>query len=207
MSTPDLVSKCVAIQYGVMIAGVILLVIVSFNWYQDHSNACLTACKQTTSSCKTACSTAGNTGIVGPSTFADKKKKKSAFADSTGKLSEKQLHEGFMGYSPDDSNDEYGAQINPIQSNDPEIPAYDPAKESLEQSVFDSHNEFVEDAYVSTQGPNSTNSVRDDLTGPVKQWGLKRVDYTGVFVGDDARTVSSEYADQLASSDEGSYVL
>lgn len=107
------------------------------------------------------------------------------------RLSEHELHEGFLNYG--DGTPE-------------QIESYDPAKESLEQSVFDSHKEFVDESYDSTQGPSSANVIRDDTNEVVKRWGLRRVDYTGAFSESDARTVSSEYPEQVAQQ-TGSYSI
>ena len=41
------------------------------------------------------------------------------------------------------------------------IISWDHTMMSLENSVFDSHREFVSDAYVSTQGPNNNKRVRE----------------------------------------------
>lgn len=84
---------------------------------------------------------------------------------------------------------------------------WDPAAMSLEQSVFDSHREFVEDAYVSTQGANSTNTVRDDTNEVNKRWGLRRVDYTSVIIGDNARVIPSEYKVQVEQPNANTFVL
>lgn len=86
------------------------------------------------------------------------------------------------------------------------IEPYDPARLSLEKSVFDSHREFVEDAYISTQGANSTDSVRSDSQDINPRVGLRKIDYTGVFSGETARVVSSESPDQIAQTN-GSFVI
>lgn len=198
MPTPDnsdLVSKCVAMQYGVFIAGIVLLIVVVFNYYSDYSNQCVMVRKSPEPSCQPKVAS-------GVSQFAAKPSGKLPVGHhkSTGKLNEKQL-EGFLNYSHDQQDFDFASY-----GQDPEASEYDPAKESLEQSVFDSHKEFVDDSYTSTQGPNSSNIERDDDTGPVKRWGMRRVDYSSVVSGDDARTVSSEYADQVASG-PSSFVL
>jgi hypothetical protein len=74
---------------------------------------------------------------------------------------------------------------------------YDPARMSLERSVFDSHRAFVNDSYVSTQGANSTDSVRTDEQNINPRVGLRKVDYTSAFSESDARVVSSETPDQI----------
>jgi hypothetical protein len=83
---------------------------------------------------------------------------------------------------------------------------YDPAGMSLEKSVFDSHREFVEDSYISTQGANSTDSVRDDAQDINPRVGLRKIDYTSAFSESDARVVSSSAPDQLAQT-TGTYVI
>lgn len=75
---------------------------------------------------------------------------------------------------------------------------YDPAQESLDKSVVDSHKEFVDESYASSTGPSAANIERDDTNEVVKRWGLRRTDYESVFSSDDARTVSSEYPEQVA---------
>jgi hypothetical protein len=89
-----------------------------------------------------------------------------------------------------------------IESLDP-LQAYDPARMSLEKSVFDSHREFTEDAYISTQGANSTDSVRSDEQNINPRVGLRKVDYTSAFSESDARVVSSEAPDQIAQRTGG----
>lgn len=90
--------------------------------------------------------------------------------------------------------------------DDEQIEAYDPARLSLEKSVFDSHREFIEDAYVSTQGANSTDSVRSDEQHVNPRVGLRKVDYTSVFSEADSRVVSSESPDQIAQQ-TGEFVI
>lgn len=92
-----------------------------------------------------------------------------------------------------------------IEELDP-LQAYDPARLSLEKSVYDSHREFVEDAYISTQGANSTDSVRSDEQNINPRVGLRKVDYTSAFSESDARVVSSESPDQVAQK-TGSFVI
>ena len=199
MGDKDLVSKCVAIQYGVFIVGIVLLLIVSWNWYSNYSSSCLANCKNSPQS------SAGNDAsenftFTAPSKSAEPAKQ----TKPTGKLDESTLHEGFLNYSPVQSQTDFQSYYS--KSDFPESAAYDPAKESLEQSVFDSHKEFVEDSYISTQGPSSVNVERDDEVGPVTRWGLRRVDYTSIVPGDDARQVPSEYPDQVEQT-TNTYVL
>jgi hypothetical protein len=109
-----------------------------------------------------------------------------------------------------DMSDPYKAPHGQYTGGDPLADPkheWDPSKFSLENSVFDSHREFVEDAYVSTQGPNSANSVRDDTNEINKRWGLRRVDYTTIQAGDDARVVHSEYPDQIDQPNAGTFLL
>lgn len=74
---------------------------------------------------------------------------------------------------------------------------YDPVTDGVDQSVVDSHKQFVDESYTGSQGANSSNVERDDTNEVVRSWGLKRVDYTGAFSGDDSRTVSSETPEQM----------
>jgi hypothetical protein len=86
------------------------------------------------------------------------------------------------------------------------VHAYDPARLSLEKSVFDSHREFVADAYISTQGANSTDSVRSDSMDVNVRHGLRKIDYVSAFSESDARVVSSESPDQVAQR-TGAFVI
>ena len=66
----------------------------------------------------------------------------------------------------------------------------------LEQSVLDSHKAFVQDATRTTTTASNMPTVEFD-TDVVPWVGLRRPDYN-VLVGSTARTVPSEYTDQLA---------
>ena len=76
---------------------------------------------------------------------------------------------------------------------------WDPAMMSLENSVFDSHREFVSDAYVSTQGPNNKDQVRDDTNDINPRVGLRNINYRDVYTLPDARVQSSEEPAQMMS--------
>lgn len=132
------------------------------------------------------------------SDFANPEALVQSTTDASG-FSEAKL-EGFANISYDASTNINAADYLPEFNSNTEIPVidYDPSMIGLEQVVRDSHAEFVQDAYVNVQTPTTANSVRDDDTGAVKAWGLRRVDYTGVYSGADARVVSSEYPEQLA---------
>jgi hypothetical protein len=104
------------------------------------------------------------------------------------------LHEGFMNYRVEQTFDDQQTDGSPA---DAEVESYDPAADSLDKSVFDSHKEFVDESYSSSSGPSSANIERDDTNEVVKRWGLRRTDYTSVYSSDDARTVSSEYPEQV----------
>jgi hypothetical protein len=205
----DFVSKCVAIQYGVFIASIVLLVVVAFNWYSEYSNSCLATCKAQHKMCKTECVPQNGMSDKAPGLISKFTEpvyhKKSEHSAKHVKLDEKHLHEGFLNYSPAQSASDFDTYYNKTDEN-PDAQEYDPAQESLEQSVYDSHKEFVDDSYISTQGPSSINVERDDETGPVKRWGLRRIDYTTTQVGDDARQVPSEYAEQVEQTTD-SYML
>lgn len=66
----------------------------------------------------------------------------------------------------------------------------------LDPSVIDSHNSFVKDA-TATNRSASNMPVNDYFDGPVTFHGLSRARYHGVKVGNTARTVPTEYGDQL----------
>ena len=173
-------TKCQAIQYGLLIACVIIGIVVAYNWYATSTNSCLDSCKTAKQKCQTSCRV--------PDTFRAQQPARAALANNAaGKLSESRLHEGFLNYSEGPTFEAF----NDAPS------AYDPAHMSLEQSVFESHREFVDDSYVSTQGPSSGNSVRDDTNEINKRVGLRRTNYMDIQPADDVRTTSSEYADQV----------
>jgi hypothetical protein len=201
MSESELISKCKSIQYGLVIAGMILLVVFLFNYYNDYNTKCLTQCQNSYQNCANGCRLTkphipqAAPQQVGPnfsSYFADAPHKKKDVGLFSKKMTENQLHEGFLNYSasadPVDFNSYYDA---------PNADSYNPAKDSLEQSVYDSHQQFTDDAYVSTQGASGAQSERDDAMDINPRVGLRQVDYQSVSSGDDARTVSSEYPDQL----------
>ena len=85
---------------------------------------------------------------------------------------------------------------------------YDPSLFSLDKDVIDSHREFVQESYLSGPGAGASVGLQTNthLTAPNKWWGLRRVDYTTAFSKDDARTVSSEYPDQI-SREVGTYTI
>jgi hypothetical protein len=186
-----------AIQYGLLVAGTVLLLIASWSWYQNWSNPALSACKSAQASCRDAArappaTAGGNTGVVPPTTsrFASRRA-----APRSGKLTENMLHEGFMDYGSEKTWNDAQAETSPADAESTD--AYDPAADSLDKSVFDSHKEFVDESYSSSSGPSAANIERDDTNEVVKRWGLRKVDYTSVYSSDDARTVSSEYPEQV----------
>ena len=83
---------------------------------------------------------------------------------------------------------------------------YDPSGTNVNLSEINSHQNFVDTALSFASGTNSTDVLRDDTQEINKRWGLNRVDYTSVFSGDDARTVSSEAPEQLKQR-VGKYVI
>jgi hypothetical protein len=217
--------------YGIFVVVIIILIVMSYNWYVLFSNDCINQCTssgpynnqqyqggqpnqygtfnaqqggqpvaQPTANAATSVTSSPAGTTVQTTT--------SRFSGRGGGYTEKHL-EGFVNSRGDaPSNNINTDDFLPDYNSNTEVPVpdWDPAKIALEQTVFDSHQEFISDAYINVQGPNNTNTVRDDDVGPVKQWGLRRVDYTGVFSGDDARVVSSEYPDQVAR-EEASIVL
>lgn len=181
----DLVSKCAAIQYGLLVAGVVLLMIATWSWYQNWSTPALAACKMAQAECRDA-ALAGKS----KSSFAARR-----HAAPSGRLTENMLHEGFMDYK---SEKNWESSSDDESESGDESQHYDPAQESLDKSVVDSHKEFVDESYASSTGPSAANIERDDTNEVVKRWGLRRTDYESVFSSDDARTVSSEYPEQVA---------
>lgn len=187
----DLVSKCVAIQYGLLVAGVILLLVASWSWYKNWSKPCLEDCKEAQSKCRAAC----DTPVAPPATtsrFASGPRRKG------GKFTENMLAEGFLSYRSADEEWQDPTAVASPADEDPESGAYDPAQESLDQSVFDSHKEFVDESYETGSGSMVANVERDDTNEVVTRWGLRRVNYTDAYSSEDARTVSSEYPEQVA---------
>ena len=183
----DLVSKYVAIQYGLLVAGTVLLLLASWSWYQNWSSPERAACKKAEAACRAAIVPAV---AVTTSTFAGAKHR-------SGKITENMLHEGFMDYSAEQTYNGVQAEVS---AADEVANNYDPAQDSLDKSVFDSHKEFVDESYASSTGPSAANIERDDTNEVVKRVGLRRVDYTSVYSSDDARTVSSEYPEQVAQN-------
>lgn len=177
-------SNCVALQCALFSLGLILVIVLLYNWYNTYASNYVMPCQR----------------FRQPENFASKATK----APSQKMLNEQTLHEGFLNYQSQNADLDFQSSYNVANYDD--APEFDPARESLEQSVFDSHKEFVDDSYISSQGPSSTNTERDDDSGPVKRWGLRRVDYESVQSGDDARQVSSEYAEQVRQN-VGSYVI
>lgn len=47
--------NCETLATGFMIAGIILLLMLSYNWYQDSTSTCATKCNQTHATCKKEC--------------------------------------------------------------------------------------------------------------------------------------------------------
>ena len=165
----DIIAKCQAMQYGVLIAGLILLVIVGYNWWSDYSNQCL-------ASCKTACATpSANTVSSVPASMPTTATLVTAsgtsrFAANKGSLTDQEIQSNFLNYREDDGDIDYYQQFATPGANG--TMAYDPARESLEESVFLSHKEFVEDSYISTTGSNASDTLRDDPNDVNKRWGI-----------------------------------
>jgi hypothetical protein len=204
----DAMSKCAAISYATFLAGFILLVIVSYNYYSDYQSKCMTDCQNAKKACRATCTlneAKGNlpagvaASAVVPAT-APAAPQVAKFAG--GKLTDKQLQERFLNNRPDvDYNDFKTYYVAP---NDDDSVPYDPAADSLEPDVYNSHKEFVEDAYISTQGANQDTELDHDVN--IVPWvGLKRPENPDIE-GSDARTVTSLYNDQM-SHYSGSIVI
>jgi hypothetical protein len=70
------------------------------------------------------------------------------------------------------------------------------ASNSLEQSVYDSHNQFTTDANHRTSGASGLTIRTDD--NDINPWvGLRRPNYLAVSTGDESRVVPSETPGQM----------
>lgn len=133
--------------------------------------------------------------------YADCSKLRGWFTTNTDVPADSEKKEGFDS-SPyaDMSSSLYQAGIN--DERDDNMPDTLPWQESinvlgLEQSVIDSHRAFTNDSSrVTTTASNMP--VREYDDGPVPFAGLRRPEYHKVQVGSTARTVPSEYSDQMA---------
>lgn len=214
--------QCSSLQLGVLVAGVILLIMIIYSKkgeiYSKYKG--MTGSddsEQPSASERMAAAPASSC----PSSSAPAKAASPA-APVVGKPTQPSYGEtdleGFLGSSRD-ADKTYNfedpmraAHGQYVAGEDPTSdPAYmwDPAEFSLEGSVYDSHREFVKDAYVSTQGPNNKNTVRDDTNEINPRVGLRRVDYTDLAAQSqsDARVVSSEYPEQIAQPNAGTFLI
>jgi len=102
----------------------------------------------------------------------------------------------------------YRAGINDERDDDVNLEtlAYQEAlpQLGLEQGVRDSHKSWLAQPGRVTN-TSSAETVREYDEGPVKRVGLRFARYDPIMVGATARTVPSEYSDQLMQSDR--YVL
>ncbi len=187
-------TTCNSVYYGIIIACVVLLIVYSFNQYESSCQMQLGF--DTTATTATTAPAQGqkvgwfqrlrNRGREISQRAREKLKPK-------GKLTE-----GFLEQRALDDN---------------QVAAYEDAEikemadyAELGDDVYNSHKEYVETNYDKSQGPSLLNVERDDTNEIVKRVGLRRVNYTGVFQGDDARTTSSEDPDQVAQK-TGTFVL
>ena len=86
-------------------------------------------------------------------------------------------------------------------------PEYDPASMSVDAEVYASHQAFVDNTYLTSTGASGENSVRSDAQDINPRVGLRRVDYTTAYSGDDSRQVSSQTPDQLDQGKGYGYCL
>ena len=202
-----------SLEYGLVIVTVILFAIVFAKSYADRRNACLRGCAKKYKDCTSACAMADASvadAAIATTTSSFTPKKKSTFVPK--KAAARPTHAGLENFLASRNNSDavydYHDPLRVPHGQDLDNASeWDPAKLSLEKDVFDSHREFTEDAYISTQGANSTDTIRDD-PNDVNPWvGLRRPDYTGAFSESDARVVSSEYPDQMKSASVSSFVL
>lgn len=155
---------------------------------------------------------ANDTPTTAVSRFTAKKKDDYQFGHiNKDTLNENQL-EGFLSSRSGsdtiyDFNDPSKEPHNQLLKDSSDM-GWDPAKMSLDQDTIDSHNEFVQEAYLSGPGAGASVGLQTNthLTAPNKWWGLRRVDYTSAFSQNDARVVSSEYPDQI-KREVGTYTV
>lgn len=189
-------TTCNSIYYGIIIACVVLLIVYSFDKYD-------TTCQQRLGFVEgdptTAQTTAPGKRLGWFEKLKNKGKSLAAKAKQVVKREKKgKLTEGFLEQRQLDEN-----QIQ--QYEDAELRDIADYAE-LGDDVYESHRDYVESNYDKSQGPSLLNVERDDTNEVVKRVGLRRVNYTGIFQGDDARTTSSEDAEQVAQK-VGTYVL
>jgi hypothetical protein len=181
--------KMANIEYALLILGVILVIFQIYHIYRRYCNTCVKTTNQSkplTPSNDSSSSSLSSMAhsVLAPSEYMSVKNKKK---QSVNPLNERDLAE----YLSNGSGD--------MQA------AYDPIAMSVEKSVIDSHKSFVNDAFSMT--PTPALSVRDD-PNDINPWvGLRRIDYSGVVLDGNARSISTEAPDQMRSTDRHSYIL
>lgn len=108
------------------------------------------------------------------------------------KLDEATLQKEFVDYGKD-------------QTDFFETTQYDPANDELNQSIHAQHQQYVDETYKGSVGPDRMNAVLDGISDVVPRIGLRRVDYSNIHVSGDALSVPSQYVDQVDSPLSSSY--
>lgn len=177
--------RSIDIQYGLFVVGILILIFQLFTIYKEYCNTCMSKQQQHQPPKNNM-----NTGVNFSPQLIDRPSPTEYLAPKkqrNGQFNEHDL-EGFISKNSDDQA------------------IYDPISMSLEKSVFDSHNSFVDDAY-SSMTPSSAASVRDDRNDVNPRVGLRRVDYSGIILDGSARTISTETPDQMESENQSTYTL
>src|SRR4051812_15750219 len=92
-STHGLVSKCVAIQYGLLVAGTVLLLIATWHWYQSW--------------CSGPVAVPVYQAAVMPATASHFAAKPSIVRPLNGRISDKTLQENFLSYRPEENSQDF----------------------------------------------------------------------------------------------------
>lgn len=84
---------------------------------------------------------------------------------------------------------------------------YDPALMTLDASVYRDHQEFVKEATIKSAGAvRARDVIRDDAMDINPRVGIRRTNYSDFYSDENARTVPSEYTDQMVQK-TGQFVL
>ena len=192
-------SLCDTLQCGLAVIQLLLLAYIVYNYLNKN----MSVVSDASSSSVTAPAGAVSKFVVHPPEYYRKLMMEN-FRSRNPMKARKNINENYLAgesftnSSPNDSASDYSSYYQPADSENANTQPYDPADEGLDRSVYDSHNAFIDESDLSSQSPSAAYVERDDTNEVVKRWGLRRVDYTSTFSEDDARTVSSEYPEQVA---------
>ena len=181
----------------------VCMVIVFYLYKMQFSSACEKDCEYKYKDCKTAC---GSTEKMGKPKASKERMKKPTFGSVSAtpdRVSEKTL-EAFLSvrkgddavYEFSDPHEDPHGQM--LASDDDK--GWNPAQFSLDKDTYDSHQEFVKEAYISSTGAKAGYQVRDDFNPPNRWVGLRRPDLTSLIVPADARQQPSEYQNQMETN-------